>query len=123
MQRVLKAVEIRPIGLILTFCILFKSFGGIPSSWHADAASLRTEFGFAMIVGTFEIAGMRNAPPRTTEEHADTGHVARPTVALLPLCVKPADLLSPDGVYASLTKNGRRLSLPKTGAGFSTMTP
>lgn len=55
---------------------------GIPVVVH-----LGLTFGFVVIVGTFVIAGMRNAPARTTQTHADAGHIALPTVALLPLCV------------------------------------
>ncbi|MBB4166360.1 MFS transporter [Rhizobium sp. BK538] len=48
---------------------------------------LALTFTFVLLTGTMVIAGMRNAPARPTLEHADAGHIALPTLGLLPLCV------------------------------------
>ncbi|TXH81051.1 MAG: MFS transporter [Rhizobium sp.] len=48
---------------------------------------LALTFTFVLIVASLTIAGMRNAPARPTHEHADAGHIALPTLGLLPLCV------------------------------------
>ncbi|MBB3393641.1 MFS transporter [Rhizobium sp. BK060] len=48
---------------------------------------LALTFTFVLLTGTMVIAGMRNAPARPTLEHADAGHIALPTLGLLPLCI------------------------------------
>ncbi|EJL49697.1 Major Facilitator Superfamily transporter [Rhizobium sp. CF122] len=48
---------------------------------------LALTFTFVLLIGTMVIAGMRNAPARPTLEHADAGHIALPTLGLLPLCI------------------------------------
>lgn len=48
---------------------------------------LALTFTFVLLIGTIVIAGMRNAPARPTLEHADAGHIALPTLGLLPLCI------------------------------------
>ncbi len=48
---------------------------------------LALTFAFVLLSGSIVIAGMRNAPARPTIEHAEGGHMALPTVGLLPLCV------------------------------------
>ncbi len=48
---------------------------------------LALTFTFVLIVGSLTIAGMRNAPARPMQDHPEAGHVALPTVGLLPLCV------------------------------------
>ncbi|KAA1183763.1 MFS transporter [Rhizobium tropici] len=55
---------------------------GVPMQLH-----LALTFAFVLIVGTITIAGMRNAPARATHDHTDAGHMALPTLGLLPLCV------------------------------------
>ena len=55
---------------------------GVPMQLH-----LALTFAFVLIVGFITIAGMRNAPARATHDHADEGHIALPTLGLLPLCV------------------------------------
>lgn len=55
---------------------------GVPMQLH-----LALTFAFVLIVGSITIAGMRNAPARATHDHADEGHIALPTLGLLPLCV------------------------------------
>ncbi|MDM9626932.1 MFS transporter [Rhizobium sp. S152] len=55
---------------------------GVPMQVH-----LGLTFAFVLIVGSLVIAGMRNAPARPTLEHTETGRIALPTMALLPLCV------------------------------------
>lgn len=42
---------------------------------------------FVVIVGVAVISGMTNAPARRAQEHKDAGHIALPTIPLLPLCV------------------------------------
>ncbi|MBZ9792342.1 MFS transporter [Rhizobium sp. 3T7] len=48
---------------------------------------LALTFTFVLLIGTIVIAGMRNAPARPTLEHAGAGHIALPTLGLLPLCI------------------------------------
>jgi len=48
---------------------------------------LALTFTFVLIVGSLVIAGMRNAPARPAQDHPEAGHVALPTVGLLPLCI------------------------------------
>ena len=48
---------------------------------------LALTFTFVLIVGSLVIAGMRNAPARPAQDHPEVGHVALPTLGLLPLCV------------------------------------
>jgi len=48
---------------------------------------LALTFAFVLLAGTTIIAGMRNAPARPTLSHADPGHIALPTLGLLPLCL------------------------------------
>ena len=48
---------------------------------------LALTFTFVLVVGSLAIAGMRNAPARPTQDHPEAGHVALPTLGLLPLCV------------------------------------
>ncbi|MFT3998748.1 MAG: MFS transporter [Rhizobium sp.] len=55
---------------------------GIPMQLH-----LALTFAFVLVVGSLTIAGMRNTPARPTHDHVDTGHIALPTLGLLPLCV------------------------------------
>ncbi len=55
---------------------------GVPIHVH-----LGLTFAFVLVVGTFVISGMRNAPARAALEHTETGRIALPTMALLPLCI------------------------------------
>ncbi|MDK4705993.1 MFS transporter [Rhizobium sp. CNPSo 4062] len=48
---------------------------------------LALTFTFVLIVGSLVIAGMRNAPARPAQDHPEAGHVALPTLGLLPLCI------------------------------------
>lgn len=48
---------------------------------------LALTFAFVLMVGGFVVSGMRNTPARYQAEHIQAGHVALPTVGLLPLCI------------------------------------
>ncbi|WP_208247687.1 MFS transporter (plasmid) [Rhizobium sp. T1470] len=48
---------------------------------------LALTFTLVLIIGTIAIAGMKNAPARVTREPIEAGHIALPTLGLLPLCV------------------------------------
>ncbi|MBD9455356.1 MFS transporter [Rhizobium sp. RHZ02] len=55
---------------------------GISMQFH-----LALTFIVVLVVAAVVISGMRSAPARALGEHADAGHVALPTLGLLPLCV------------------------------------
>ncbi|TCL63257.1 MFS transporter [Rhizobium sp. BK251] len=48
---------------------------------------LALTFAFVLMVGGFVVSSMRNTPARYQAEHIQAGHVALPTVGLLPLCI------------------------------------
>ena len=55
---------------------------GVPMHIH-----LGVTFAFVLIIGTWIISGMRNAPARVTHEHEEKAPlIALPTASLLPLC-------------------------------------
>jgi len=54
----------------------------IPMQLH-----LAVTFIAVLLVGTVVISGMRSAPARTLSDQGHAGHIALPTLGLLPLCV------------------------------------